>query len=198
MDLFTTEANLQIVRVSSKDALLETDLLCVFKSSILKHEEMYPKISAWLKDKVLPGIEDGSRIAYLGFYNEKPVVTAVVKIETSAKFCHLHIDKEIQDKNIGELFFSLMVFDVRHIANGIHFTLPESLWEREKHFFTSFGFNQAFKAVTQYRKFEEELQCSSTFTQVWESTLAKLPKLIDLHSLDSENVSNGLLMSIKP
>lgn len=198
MDLFQTEANLQIIRISDRDVLLETDLLQVFKNAILKHQGMYPDIANWLKRKVLPGIQNGSRIAYLGFCNDLPVVTAVAKRGDSTKFCHLHIDREIQDKNLGELFFSLMVIDVRHIANGIHFTLPESLWEREKNFFASFGFDKVSKAPIQYRNFDEELICHSTFNQVWSATLEKLPKLIDIHSLDYHNISNGLLMSIRP
>ena len=198
MDLFTEESNLQVVRILSQDVLLETDRLNIFKTTIKAHEEMYPKISQWLKNKVLPGILNGSRIAYLGFCNDRPVVTAIAKKGESTKFCHLHIDKEIQDKNLGELFFALMVIDVRHIANGIHFTLPESLWEKERNFFGSFGFKKALKAQTQYRKSEEELTCSSTFDEVWSLTLEKLPKLIDLHSLNDNNISNGLLMSIRP
>jgi predicted transcriptional regulator len=198
MDLFATEANLQIVRVTAQDVLLRTDLLKTFEAAIIRHEAMYPSISKWLKEKVLPGIENNSRIAYLGFCNDSPVVTAVAKRGKSTKFCHLHIDKEIQDKNLGELFFALMVIDVRHIAHGIHFTLPESLWEREQDFFRSFGFDNVQKAPTQYRSFEEELLCASSFDQVWQSTMEKLPKLIDLHSIDEQNISNGLLMSIRP
>jgi len=198
MDLFTTEANLQISRVHDRDALLGTDLFSIFKAAIIKHEPMYPKISIWLRDKVIPGILNGTRIAYVGFHNDLPVVTAIAKKGESTKFCHLHIDEVIQDKNLGELFFSLMILDVRHIADGIHFTLPESLWEKEKNFFSSFGFNNALKSPTQYRKSEEELICRSTFNQVWAATLEKLPKLIDLHSLDHQNISNGLLMSIRP
>lgn len=198
MDLFTIEANLQVVRILSSDVLLDSDNIRVFTQSILKHEDMYPGISAWLRNKVLPGIQNNTRIAYLGFYNDTPVVTAVAKVGQSTKFCHLHLDKEIQDKNLGEIFFSLMVLDVRHIADGIHFTLPEGLWEREKDFFNSFGFANAFRSPMQYRKGEDELMCRSTFDQVWAATLEKIPKLIDLHSLDQDNVSNGLLMSIRP
>ncbi|HEY0744604.1 MAG TPA: hypothetical protein VGD40_24220 [Chryseosolibacter sp.] len=198
MDLFQTEANLQIVRISASDVLLETDLLKIFRAAISQHEEMYPNISAWLKEKVLPGIQNGTRIAYLGFCNDIPVVTAVAKKGDSTKFCHLNIDKTIQDKNLGELFFAMMVIDVRHIATGIHFTLPESLWEREKNFFGSFGFDNVSKSPTQYRNFDEELMCRSTFDEVWDATLEKLPKLIDLHSIEHQNISNGLLMSVRP
>src|SRR3984885_11277542 len=168
MDLFTSEANLEIVKINRGDVILNSDTLKLFKISILKHEEMYPKISLWLKNKVLPGIENGERIAYLGLYNGEPVVTAVVKIGSSSKFCHLHIEKKFQDKSIGELFFAMMIVDVRHRAQSIHFTLPESLWEDEKGFFSSFGFEQAKKSKTQYRKSEEELSCNSTFKKVWE------------------------------
>lgn len=198
MDLFQTEANLQIVRISERDVHLKTSRLEVFKAAINRHEPMYPQISIWLRDKVFPGIINGSRIAYLGLCNDMPVVTAIAKRGESTKFCHLHIDKDIQDRNLGELFFALMVIDVRHIANGIHFTLPSSLWEKEREFFSSFGFDAISKAPTQYRNSDEELMCRSTFNHVWELTLEKLPKLIDLHSLDGQNISNGLLMSIQP
>ncbi|MDB5158367.1 MAG: Ljo [Mucilaginibacter sp.] len=198
MDLFTSEANLQIVKITKADVTTKSDLLNLFKMSILKHEQMYPQISAWLKNKVLPGIENGQRIAYLGLYNEEPVVTAVIKLGTSSKFCHLHIEKNLQDKNIGELFFAMMIIDVRHNAKSIHFTLPESLWESEKKFFSSFGFEGMEKSKTQYRKSEDELSCNSTFPKVWNSTLAKLPKIMEMHSLDQNNIVNGLMMSIQP
>ncbi len=198
MDLFAKEANLQIVRLTERDVNLGSDLLRVFVSTMASHEVMYPNISKWVREKVLPGIQNFSRIAYLGFYNEMPVVTAVAKKGISTKFCHLHIDKSIQDQNIGELFFSLMVIDARHLAQAIHFTLPESLWDREKHFFSSFGFDAVSKAQRQYRTFDEELQCKSTYDNVWQATMTKLPKLIDLHYIDEQNVSNGLLMSVLP
>src|ERR1700686_5160318 len=114
MDLFTSEANLQIAKITKADVIYNSDLLNLFKISVLKHEEMYPGISTWLKNKVLPGIKNGQRIAYLGLCNDKPAVTAVVKIGASSKFCHLHIEKNLQDKNIGELFFAMMIVDVRH------------------------------------------------------------------------------------
>lgn len=198
MDLFTSEATLEIAKINKSDVITNSDLLNLFKISILKHEGMYPGISTWLKNKVLPGIKNGERIAYLGLCNDSPVVTAVVKTGASSKFCHLHIEKDLQDKNIGELFFAMMIVDVRHNAKSIYFTLPEGLWESEKNFFSSFGFEQAEKSRIQYRKSEEELLCISTFQKVWESTLIKLPKIMERHSVDKNNIINGLMMSIQP
>ena len=63
MDLFTSEANLQIAKITKTDIVTNSDLLNLFKVSILKHEEMYPGISLWLKNKVLPGIKSGERVA---------------------------------------------------------------------------------------------------------------------------------------
>jgi predicted transcriptional regulator len=189
---------IQIIKITKSDVIVHSDLLNLFKLSILKHEEMYPQISLWLKNKVLPGIKHGERIAYLGLCNDIPVVTAVVKTGVSSKICHLHIEKDLQDKNIGELFFAMMIVDVRHNANTIHFTLPESLWENEKPFFSSFGFEEAEKSITQYRKSEEELSCNSTFGKVWDATLVKLPKIMEMHSLDENSMVNGLMMSIQP
>ncbi|MGZ3900178.1 MAG: GNAT family N-acetyltransferase, partial [Bacteroidia bacterium] len=198
MDLFTSEANLQIVKITKLDVISNSDALKLFKIAILKHEAMYPEISLWLKDKVLPGMVNDQRIAYLGLCNNEPAITAVVKIGASSKICHLHIEKEFQDKNIGELFFAMMIINARHSARSIHFTLPESLWESEKQFFSSFGFKKAQKSTTQYRKSEEELSCDSSFEKVWSSTLVKLPKIMETHSLDKDSIVNGLMMSIQP
>ena len=49
-----------------------------------------------------------------------------------------------------------MAFESRHhIANDIHFTLPEGLWQERSDFFRSFGFLAAEKSKRQYRNGEE-------------------------------------------
>jgi len=165
---------------------------------IRKHEPLYPNIEAWFKTKVLPGIKNASRVAYLGLDNDRPVVSAVLKQGIDAKICHLHIDLGDRDRHIGDLLFSMMSLDAKRRANKIHFTLPESLWYEKKEFFKSFGFEKPGKTRTKYREGEEEFRCTAPFEIVWENALAKLPKIITSLSKTSDNIFSGILMSIKP
>ena len=88
--------------------------------------------------------------------------------------------------------------ELNGLAREIHFTLPESLWQKEKRFFSSFGFESAIKAGHQYRLFEDELRCSAPFSKVWACILEKLPKIACGFSVNGRSFDPKLLMSIKP
>jgi len=188
----------KIVRLAQGDAKFKTDHLDRFRDLILANEPMYPGIERWYSTKVLPGIRQEERAAFIGYLNEKPAVSAVVKKGADAKFCHLHIHENLRDENLGEVFFSLMALEIRDLARNIHFTLPESLWRQKGRFFESFGFRLVSTAETQYRLFDQELACSATFPAVWNSVLAKIPKLADLYAFGGFSPDNQLLMSVRP
>lgn len=190
--------DLKIVKLNSVDVIRNTDHLTFFKNLVLSNENMYPNIDKWVKDKVLPGLKTSERIGYVGYLNNLPVISAVLKKGKHAKFCHLKIDDSLQDDNLGEAFFALMTLEARHEAQEIHFTLPESLWDSKKEFFQSFGFKDAIKSKVQYRLFEEELKCTAPYRIVQEAVLRKLPKLARKFSIDGHSMVNSLLMSIKP
>lgn len=198
MDLFSVKLDLKIAKITEGDVQVKTDRLKQFINVVEQHENMYPGINKWLKRKVLPGIKDGERVAYLGSKNNEPFISAVVKKGKVSKFCHLHIHDEMRNNQLGELFFSMMAVDVRNKANSVYFTLPESLWMDKKGFFNSFGFSNATKSKIQYRSFEEELHSSSTFSDVWLNVCKKLPKVITSLTPSNENIFTGLLLSIKP
>ena len=195
---FFVKENFQIVRLAEGDAICKSDHLANFKNLILANERMYPEIQRWYSNKVLPGIRQDERVAFVGYLNEKPAVSAVVKKGSDAKFCHLKIHEDLQDSNLGEVFFSLMALEIRGLAKDIHFTLPESLWKEKGPFFQSFGFNSAELAESQYRLFDRELTCAAPFPAVWSSVLNKIPKLADLYAFGGFSSDNQLLMSIKP
>lgn len=197
-DLFIQEMKLKIDKILPSDVSESSDKLEAFKSLIDKHETMYPGIERWLNSKVLSGLKTEERVAYIGYNNEEPIVSAVVKKGKFSKFCHLYIDDKFQDHRIGEIFFAMMALDVRRHAKEVYFTLPEHLWYEKKEFFKSFGFNEAQKSKTQYRNFEEEFICSTQFSTVWKNILEKLPKIITSLSPTSDNLLDGILMSIKP
>ncbi len=172
--------DLSFVSLNEADAEYESDHLNNLKNLVLANQDMYPEIDNWFKNKVIPGLKTNERGAFVGYNNEDPIVSAIVKKGKNSKFCHLRINDSFHDNNIGEIFFCLMTLAVRNMAEEIHFTLPESLWEKKKKFFQSFGFHEAVKAGTQYRLFDMELRCSSTFSEVWKSVLDKLPKFLSL------------------
>jgi predicted transcriptional regulator len=159
---------------------------------------MYPGIRTWLSKKVLPGLRSLERVGFVGYEGEEPVVSALIKISRHTKFCHLKIRNSFQDLHLGETFFALMALEVRHLAEEIHFTLPESLWEREAAFFKSFGFERVVTAGTQYRLFDRELRCAAPFPVVWSAVLNKLPKLKSMYTVAGRSMDNSLLMSIRP
>lgn len=197
-NLFATSSNLRIIRITKDDVLGKADRVDSLFSQILKHETLYPDIVLWFKSKVLPGILEGNRVAYVGLNNESPVVSAVLKLGVHSKICHLHIDEGIRDKHLGDLFFSMMVLDAKRRANEVHFTLPESVWFEKVDFFRSFGFQHVTKSTSQYRSFEDELKCSAPFREVWQRVLEKLPRIITSLTKTQDSIFSGILMSIKP
>ena len=195
--LFSLKGNFQVVRLSEADARAGTDHLKRFRELVLENEPMYPNIEEWFDQKVVSGMKSSERVGYIGYLDDKPAVSAVVKRGEDAKFCHLRIKKELQDIHLGEAFFTLMGLEVKRFAKDVHFTLPESVWEKEKEFFKSFGFVKAIKAGHQYRLFEDELRCSSPFDRVWKAILEKLPKVARAFFMNGHSLDSKLLMSIR-
>jgi predicted transcriptional regulator len=196
--LFPVQQNFHIVRLTEEDAARSTDALKMFGEQLSLNEEMYPDIKKWLRNKVIPGLRDGSRVAYLGFEGELPILTAVVKRGEHSKFCHLRIASEFQDLHLGEVFFSIMALEIRNTSKEIHFTLPEGLWEKRREFFTNFGFRDVTRARTQYRLFEKELRTSAPFWDVWRAARKRIPRLMNCFSINSYTMSPNLLLSVKP
>jgi predicted transcriptional regulator len=197
-DLFTIENKIEIVEIKTADIIRETENYKVAFDLIKKHENKYPDISNWFKTRVLPDIKQNERALYVGFNNNSPIATAVVKKGEDSKFCHLHIDEEMRHKNIGDIFFMLMAIYVQRYAKKVHFSLPEGLWEEKKCFFNSFGFENIQKYKTQYRSGEEELTASVDFNILWGKILLKLPDLINQFVPHPDSPLNGIVMSIHP
>lgn len=197
-NIYKITKDFRIIRLTDIDAKRLSDYIVHFKDLVLSHEVMYPKIDKWYTKKVVPGLVTSERVGFIGYLNDKPVASAIVKKGENSKFCHLNLREDIQDENLGEVFFALMAQEVRNIAKEIHFTLPESIWEKEKYFFKSFGFLQAVKAKAQYRLFDEELRCSTSFKHVWQAVLSKSNKLAKKYSVGGYSLDNNLILSIHP
>ena len=188
-----------IARITFSDVKYKTDNWKIFEELILSNEKMYPEIGGWLKNKVVPGLSKDERMALVGYHHNLPVVSAVLKRKEKTKFCHLHINENYRNMSLGDLFFTLMILESRNSAREIHFSLPESLWQKKKEFFKTFGFTKAIESPSQYRSFERELKCSAPFYKVWSTALEKFPRLAATFSLEDYAVNDEtLIMSITP
>ncbi|MBN1804408.1 MAG: DUF365 domain-containing protein [Sedimentisphaerales bacterium] len=196
-DLFSKKGDFRVVRLSEADARGDTDHLKKLRELVLENEPMYPNIEKWFDEKVISGLKASERVGYVGYIDEKPAVSAIVKRGEAAKFCHLKIKEDLQSFNLGEAFFALMGLEIRGFSKEVHFTLPESIWEQKSKFFESFGFTKAVKAGHQYRLFEDELWCSSEFDKVWTSILKKLPKISRAFVVNGQSLGSGIVMSIR-
>src|SRR5439155_22534 len=126
--LFPLEGKFRILELGRSDACGWSDHVKVLKELLVANEDMYPNIDRWFTAKVVPGLRSSQRIAYVGYEDEKPIASAVLKLGMRSKFCHLRIHKDFQDLDLGQIFFTQMTFEARHHAKDLHFTLPESLW----------------------------------------------------------------------
>jgi predicted transcriptional regulator len=196
--LFPIQQAFRVIRLTGEDATRTTDSLRLLDELLSSNEEMYPNIKRWFHDKVIQGLRDGSRVAYIGFEGEFPVLTAVVKRGQNAKFCHLKIASEFRDIHLGEVFFTVMALEVRNTAKDIHFTLPESLWQQRREFFSGFGFQDAIRARKQYRMFNDELQTSAPFLSVWRSARLRLPQIRKCFAINDYSMAPSLLLAVKP
>lgn len=196
--LFPLAANFQIVRLGNHEITSHAHEMVDLETLILDSETMYPDIGNWLKDKVIPGLKSGQRIAWVAYESGQAIASAVLKLGARSKFCHLKVREDFHDMDLGQMFFSQMALEARHDAKEIHFTLPESLWEQKRGFFQSFGFDLAATARRQYRRTEKELSCSASFETVWAATMKRLPSLARKFLVGGYSLNNRVLISIKP
>ncbi|MGD0942383.1 MAG: hypothetical protein ABR905_22035 [Terracidiphilus sp.] len=196
--LFPPTPSFRVVEIGAFHAHKQTDELKTLERLLVANDEMYPGIGRWYLDKVVPGLKNYERVAYIAFEDETPIASAVLKRGDHAKICHLRINENFRDLDLGQMFFSQMTLEVRHTAKEIHFTLPESLWSEKAEFFKSFGFSDAVIASRQYRHGQAEFACSAPVSLVWSKVVEKLPHLADKFSPGGCSLANKLVMSIHP
>lgn len=131
-----------------------------FRAVLEQHEPLYPSILSWYDEKVLPMLKTGGRVAFLGYEDDRPVATAVAKVNNSrVKLCHLFTDK--LRNGIGtSLMYKIFRFATQSGAKEVYFTIPENVWEESsKEFFTNLGFSVPQASSKNYRLGSEELYC---------------------------------------
>jgi predicted transcriptional regulator len=197
--LFPETPHFRLAVLGRDDARRNSEDQRTLRKLLLENEVMYPAIGRWYEEKVLPGMKDRLRIAYVAFLDERPIASAVLKLGTHAKFCHLKIREQFRDQDLGQMFFTLMTFEAkRHIAMDIHFTLPEGLWAEKSAFFKSFGFETVTESGRQYRAGETELACAAPISVVWANAISRASRLLGQFSIGGYSSSNRLLFSMRP
>lgn len=196
--LFPLASNFRVVRLGEADASKYSDDLKTLTNMIRSSDDLYPRIDRWIKEKVVPGLRTSERVAWVAYEKDKAIAAAVLKLGQHAKFCHLRVDNEFHDMDLGQLFFTQMTLETRHLAKEIHFTLPESLWDSKMNFFKSFGFKRAIKSTRQYRKGDTEMVCSAPHGSVRVAALDRLPSLVKKFNINGYSLHGDLLISMKP
>ncbi len=196
--LFQATPTFRIRRIAPDEAARCADVVASLGTLIAQNEPMYPNIDRWFREKVVGGIAAAERIAFLAYEGDRPVAAAVVKLGERAKICHLRIAEEFRDLDLGRMFFTQMIFEARHAAREIHFTLPESLWTERAGFFRSFGFFEASVSARQYRCGNPELLCTAPLQTALTCAVGQLPGLAAKFAPGGFSISSDLLMSVRP
>jgi len=189
---------LRLVRIGQLDAQHCSDDFLSLRSLVLTSEEAYPRISRWFDTKVSIGLRTGERLGYVALMNEQAIAAAVLKRGATTKFCHVKIDPAARNRSLGDLLFTLMALDVRHQARRVRFTLPESVWEERKTFFNAFGFVGAEKAGRQYRLFDTELYSETAFSDIFQASKEKLPRLFGQLAVGNHSLLTGAILALEP
>jgi len=189
---------LRLVRIGPHDAQWRTDDFLCLRALVLGSEDAYPNIARWFDSKVSAGLRSGHRMGLVALINERPVAAAVLKRGLVTKICHLKIDESARSRSLGDLLFSLMTLDVRHRAERVRFTLPESVWEERRNFFQAFSFSTAEKADRQYRLFDTELYSETPFRHLFEASKDKLPRLFGQLAIGQHSLVTGAVLAVQP
>jgi len=187
-----------IVRLGAVDSIRQSKFLQDLLALVEESEGMYPNIRRWLRGRVIPGLKTGERAIFMAYRGTTPIASAIVKRGVQAKLCHLKISEGFKGKGLGELLMTFLLADLEPVAEEIHFTLPESLWESRGEFFESFGFGEISESGRQYRLFDRELRASAPFSGAWSQVIRRLPKIAHRISVCNDHLNTRLLMSLKP
>jgi predicted transcriptional regulator/ribosomal protein S18 acetylase RimI-like enzyme len=187
--------DLELVHLGSKNASSNVENLRDLLTTV---DSCYPGIENWLDKKVLPGLRDDSRRAYLVYHRGKPIASAIAKKGEDAKICNLRISPEFRERGLGDLLFTMLCLSVGDAAKEVHFTIPQSTWEDTSGFFTQFGFSLAGSADRQYRLWDNELLCKADPKDILNAVSRKLPYLISNFAINGASSECSLVISIKP
>lgn len=105
-------------------------------------DSLYPGITDWWKKRVIPGLENQSRLCKIVAVDGKIAALAIAKLHTkSSKLCTLRVAPEFRKLGLGQrLLRSTLGSLLAANASKIHFTISEEIFHECGNFFTPYGF----------------------------------------------------------
>lgn len=134
------------------DTKISPEKIKDFKQIILENEDIYPGIDVWFKKRVIPGIYNGTREAFLVYRDNKLVGASLIKKGKRIKICSLRVKPFIQKKKIGSLLMDITLSTITdYEPRSVYFTISEEMWDNIGDFFTQYGFSKIGKYKKRYR-----------------------------------------------
>lgn len=165
---------------------------------IEQSEDLYPGIYLWFRRRVLSGLQNKERTAYLVYEDDRPVGATVLRLGKDSKICSLRITPEAEKMGFGRLLMALVAKDMRNQSTYSHFTIPEHIWSAKSSFFEEYGFKCHGKAGEQYRLWDQEFACRASFNDVWTRVIRTLPSILKSVTVNGVKSDYDLVMSIHP
>ncbi len=191
-------SEIKIVKLGSGDKIINELYQKDLKQLVEMLDDDYPGIDIWYKRKVVPGLKDKERFAYLVYAKEKPVGLTIAKNVENSKLCSMRVLPEYQKKGMGYLLMSLVGRELRNFAGTVHFTAPQRIYNKNITFFDKLGFKCLGETDKQYRLFDKEILCTVGAKYLWNNILSNLDDTIQQFTLIGNPKHPDLVMSIKP
>lgn len=161
-------------------------------------DDLYPGIDKWYKKKVVSGLSEMTRTAYVIHEDNKPVGASIIKLEDSAKICSFRVLPDAEEKGYGKLLMALIARDIRKCGQTFHFTIPDYIWDTKNKFFKSYGMDCLAPTKGQYRLFDQELYGEGFTKQLWNKVIKTLPSIYKKININGIKLDFDLVMSIHP
>jgi predicted transcriptional regulator/ribosomal protein S18 acetylase RimI-like enzyme len=193
-DVRLNGSQLVLVRLSDETNISKLALKS-FGNLVLESEDLYPGIDKWFQKKVVPGIRDGRRIAFILFHEGRAIAETIIKFGSNTKMCSMRVDPAYQGKGIGPFLFAQLASELDNSVKNVHFTAPESLVEERIGLFDDLGFVFAGKSRIRYRAGQDELVFQASASHFKRQSLSLVSKRIARNFMGGS--THGILMSIK-
>ena len=79
----TINRDLKVIKFGG-DYVPPPDSLGHLATMVEECEDLYPGIDIWFKKKVVPGLKESNRVAFLVYHDDRPIGSAVVRKDDDA------------------------------------------------------------------------------------------------------------------
>ncbi|MGD0037280.1 MAG: GNAT family N-acetyltransferase [Bacteroidota bacterium] len=188
-------SKLALARFTEKK-LVPSEVFESLSDILLESENLYPGIDLWFRDKVIPGLRNGRRVAYVLFYEGKAIAESIVKYSTHTKICSMRVDPQFQNKGLGPFLFNQIASELDNSIKTVHFTAPESLVDERAGLFDDLGFVFQGTSKKKYRQGIDELVFKGETALFKRNSVNLIAKKISKNFLGGSR--KGILISVKP